>query len=94
MSLESIDTKKLAIILIAGGVLAVFAISGFQARDVIFAPSITEDVVVLIKQNSECIVEPSDRVPRTIGDCQYNQGDAISITFKPNQPAIERHQPK
>lgn len=94
MSLESIGTKKLAIFLIAGGVLAVFVLSGFQAKDVLFAPSVTEDVVILIRQNSECIVEPSDLVPRTIADCEYNQGDFISITFKPNQPAIERHQPK
>jgi len=92
MSLESIGTKKLAIFLIAGGVLAVFLISGFQARDVLFASSVTEDVEVIIKQGSECIVEPSDRVLRTIADCEYNLGDTVSITFKPNQPAIERHQ--
>lgn len=34
MSLESIGTKNLAVFLIAGGVLAVCAISGFQAWDV------------------------------------------------------------
>lgn len=91
MSFENIGTKKLAIFLIAGGVLAVFVISGFQARDVLFAPSITEDVVVIIKEGSECIVEPSDRVPRTIFNCEYTLGDTVSITFKPNQPGIESH---
>jgi hypothetical protein len=66
MSLEAIGTKKLAILLIAGGVAAVFLISGFQARDVLFAPSVTEDVRVEIKEGSKCIVEPSDRVPLSI----------------------------
>lgn len=92
MSLESIGIKKLAIFFIIGGVAAVFLISGFQARDVLFAPSVTEDVIVEFKQGSECVVEPSDRVPRTISDCEYDIGDTVSVTYKANQPAIERHE--
>lgn len=91
MSLESIPPKRLAIFLIAGGVLAVFVITGFQAKN-IFAPSVTEDVKILIKQNDVCIVEASDRVPRTISDCQYNIGDVISISYKPQQPSIEKYE--
>jgi hypothetical protein len=92
MSLEAIGTKKLAILLIAGGVAAVFLISGFQARDVLFAPSVTEDVRVEIKEGSKCIVEPSDRVPRTISNCEYNVGDTVSVTYKRDRPGIERHE--
>lgn len=92
MSLEEIGTKKLAIFLIAGGVVAVFLISGFQARDVLFASSVTEDVTVEIKEGSECIVEPSDRVPRTISNCEYNVGDTVSVTYKADRPGIERHE--
>jgi len=91
MSLESVSPKKLAVFLIAGGVVAVFVLSGFQARN-LFAPSITEEVKVQIKQGDVCVVEASDRIPRTIADCQYNVGDTVSITYKPQQPSIERHE--
>jgi hypothetical protein len=91
MSLESIQPKRLAIFLIAGGVLAVFVITGFQAKN-LFAPSVTEEVKVLIKQTDACIVEASDRVPRTISDCQYSVGDIISISYKPQQPSIEKYE--
>lgn len=83
--------KKLAIIIIAAGVIVVFVLSGFQARNV-FAPSVTEEAQVSIKQGTTCVVEGSDRVPREIPNCPYNQGDTVSITYKPQQPAIERHE--
>lgn len=38
------------------------------------------------------MVEGSDRVPRTISNCPYNTGDTVSITYKPQQPSIERHE--
>jgi hypothetical protein len=92
MSLHDLSLRTLAIIIIAAGVLIVFAISGFQARN-LFAPSITEDVQVSIKnEDGTCIAEGSDRVPRTISNCPYNTGDTISITYKPQQPSIERHE--
>jgi hypothetical protein len=91
MSFQDISMKKLAIIIIAAGVIVVFVLSGFQARNV-FAPSVTEEAVVSIKQGSTCVIEGSDRVPREILNCPYNQGDTVSITYKPQQPAIERHE--
>jgi hypothetical protein len=93
MSLHDISLKKLAVIIIAAGIIIVFAISGFQARN-LFAPSITEDAQVVIKneQDGTCVVEGSDRVPRTISNCPYNTGDTLSITYKPEQPSIERHE--
>lgn len=73
-------------------VIILFAISGFQVRDLL-APSITEVVKVLLKnQDGTCVVEGSDNVPRTITGCQYNVGDTLSITYKPQQPTIERHE--
>ena len=61
MSLHDLSLRTLAVIIIAAGVIIVFAISGFQARN-LFAPSITEDAQVVIKneQDSTCIVEGSD----------------------------------
>lgn len=92
MSFQDISPKKLALILIVAGVIVVFAISGFQARN-LFAPSITEDAKVLVKlPDGTCVIEGSDRVPRNISNCPYNEGDTISITYKPQQPSIERHE--
>jgi len=93
MSLHDLSLKTLAIIIIVAGVLIVFAISGFQVRN-LFAPSVTEHAQVLIEneQDGSCIVEGSDRVPRTISNCPYNVGDTVSITYKPEQPSIERHE--
>jgi hypothetical protein len=51
MSFQDISPKKLAIIFITVGVIVVFAISGFQARS-LFAPSVTEEAVVSIKQGT------------------------------------------
>lgn len=93
MSFQDLSLKKLAIILIAAGVIIVFVFSGFQARNV-FAPSVTEEVQVSIKQGDKCIVEGSDRVPREIQNCQYNEGDTVLLTYKPQQPSIERHELK
>lgn len=93
-SFHDISLKKLALIIIAAGVNVVFALSGFQARN-LFAPGVTEDVKVIIKnQDGICVVEASDDVPRNIPGCPYNVGDIISITFKPKQPSIERHELK
>ncbi len=91
MSFEGISLKRIAIIMIAAGILVVFAISGFQATN-LFAPSVTEEAQVLIKQIDKCVVEGSDRVPRDILDCQYNVGDIVMITYKPGQPSIETHE--
>ena len=78
MSLHDLSLKTVAIILIAAGVIIVFAISGFQARN-LFAPSVTEDAQVSIEneQDGSCIVEGSDRVPRTISNCPYNLGSLL-----------------
>jgi hypothetical protein len=92
MSLHDISLKKLALIIVAAGVIIVFALSGFQARN-LFAPSVTEEVSVIIKDDDgTCIVEGSDDVPRTISNCPYNIGDTLSITYKPQQPSFERHE--
>jgi hypothetical protein len=84
--------KKLAIILIGAGVVIVFAISGFQARN-IFAPSVTEEAKVTIKVGEKCVAEASDGVPREIHNCQNNQGDTLLITHKPRLSNIEQHEP-
>ncbi len=91
MSLQGLSLGKLAIILIIAGVVIVFAISGFQARDVLFAPNITEETEVIIKEQGTCTVQADDDVPRTISNCAYDVGDIISITYKREQPSILEH---
>jgi hypothetical protein len=92
MSLQGISLSKIAIILIIAGVVIVFAISGFQARDVLFALNITEETEVIIKDNQGvCTVQAEDDVPRTISNCAYDVGDIISITYKREQPPILEH---
>lgn len=92
MSLDNVPIGKLAIIAIAAGVGFVFLISGFQARDVLFAPDITEETEVIIKdEQGTCTVQAEDDVPRTIENCPYNVGDTISITYKRERPPISGH---
>ena len=93
MSLEDLSGKKLALIAIGAIILTVFAISGFQVKN-LFAPSVTEEAVVTIKEGSNCTVEGTDRIPRTISNCEYDVGDIILITYKPQQPSVERHELK
>lgn len=67
-------------------------ISGFQARDVFFAPNITEETKVIIKdEQGTCTVQAEDDIPRTIDNCPYNEGDMISITYKRERPPISEH---
>jgi hypothetical protein len=69
MSLDDISLKKLALIIVAAGVIIVFVLSGFQARN-LFAPSVTEEASLIIKDHDgTCIGEASDDVPRTISNC-------------------------
>lgn len=92
MSLQGLSLGKLAIILIIAGVVIVFLISGFQVRDVLFAPNVTEETEVIIKdEEGTCTVQAEDDVPRTINNCTYDVGDIVSITYKREQPAILEH---
>ena len=60
----------------------------------LFSGSITNEAVVIIKQGSNCIVEGGDEIPRTITDCPYNVNDTILITYKSQQPGLEKHEIK
>jgi hypothetical protein len=85
-----ISPKILAVVFIGGGILLVFALSGFQVTQ-LFSPGITEEAVVSVKQGGSCIVEGSDRIPREISNCPYEEGDRVIITYKAQQPSIESH---
>jgi hypothetical protein len=93
MSLQNISVKKLAIIFIVAGAVIIFVLLGSSARS-LFSQSVTEDVTVKIKTGNNCVVEPSDNVPRQISGCQYKVGDNLSVTYKPTQPTIEKYELK
>jgi hypothetical protein len=45
-----------------------------------------------MKQEGDCVIEPSDDIPRTIAECPYNINDTLVITYKTPQPSIENHE--
>ena len=87
MSFENISFGKLAIIFIIAGVVLVLAIMGSSATNL--WEKVTEEAEVTIKQDENCVVESSDKVPRTIENCPYNINDTIVITYKSQQPGVE-----
>lgn len=93
LSFESISPKKLALIFGVAAVVIIFALLGSSAKN-LFSGSITDEAIVKIKQGGNCIVEGADEIPRMITDCPYNVNDTILITFKAQQPAIEKHEIK
>ena len=93
MSFEGISFGKLALIFIVAGVVLVLAIMGSSATN-LFRQSVTEDATVKIKYEGNCVVEASDKIPRTIVNCPYNVNDTLVITYKPERPAIENYESK
>lgn len=93
LSFESISPAKLALIFGIAAVAIIFALLGSSAKS-IFSGSITDGAIVKIKEGNNCVVEGTDRIPRVIKDCSYNVNDTILITYKAQQPAIEKHEIK
>lgn len=93
MSFQNISLWKLAIIFVVAGVVIIFALLGSSAKN-LFSKGISEDVSVKLKKDNDCIVEPSDNIPRVISNCKYAVGDNLSIIYKPQQPTIEKHELK
>ena len=93
MSFQNISLWKLAIILIVSGVVIILALLGSSARN-LFSGSITEDVSVILKRGNDCVVEPSDDIPRVISNCNFEVGQNLSVTYKSKQPAIEKYELK
>jgi hypothetical protein len=83
------SSKILAIVFIGESILLVFALSGFRVTQ-LFSPGITEEAVVRVSK-VDCIVEGSDRIPREISNCPYEEDDRVIITYKAQQPSIEAH---
>jgi hypothetical protein len=89
--MSGMKMAALAIIVIIGAIFAVQAFFGFPLKD-LFRKEITDEAKVIIKDNrGTCIVEASDREPRSIANCPYNVGDILIVTFKERTEPIEKY---
>ena len=93
LSFQNISMWKLALIFIVAGIVIVLALLGSSTKN-LFSKAITEDVPVKLKKDNECVVEPSDSIPRVISNCIYSVGDNLSVTYKPKQPTLEKYELK
>lgn len=80
-----VSPKMLAIVFAVVGIVFVFVLMGGSLRQ-LFSSSIEESAIVRISKDGKCIVEPSDKIPRTIENCIYQTGDNITITYKQGMP--------
>lgn len=85
-----VSPKILALIFVIAGVVFVFVLMGGSLRQ-LFSSPIEENVTVQIIQGDTCIVEGSDKIPRTIENCPYELGDNITIGYKQGMPSLESH---
>lgn len=83
----------MALIFGIAAVVIIFALLGASAKN-LFSGSIIDEAKVILKQGNDCIVEGADNIPRTITDCSYDLNDTVLITYKAQQPAIEKHEIK
>lgn len=90
MSFQNIALWKLAIIFVVTGVVIILALLGSSAKN-LFSGPITEQVPVMLKKESDCIVEPSDGIPRIITNCQFSVGDNLTVAYKSKQPTLEKY---
>jgi hypothetical protein len=93
LGFESISPTKLALIFGIATVVIIFALLGSSAKS-LFIGSIIDDAIMKIKEGNNCVVEGTDSIPRVIKDCSYNVNDTILISYKAQQPAIEKHEIK
>lgn len=85
-----VSPKILALIFVIAGVVFVFVLMGGSLSQ-LFSNSIEENVTIQILQGDTCIVEGSDKIPRTIENCPYQLGDNVTIVYKQGMPSLESH---
>jgi hypothetical protein len=93
---EKISGKKLALLfglIFFGAFMLLQTILGFPIRDLFIKETITEEVEVVIKDGSDCIVEATDH-PRRISDCPYDEGDIVIVTYNRDNAGIISHRLK
>lgn len=95
--LGKMSTKKLAILFglaFFGAFMLIQMIQGFPLAKLLTRQTITEEVVVTIRQADVCVVEPSDGTPKEIRECPYSVGDTLIVTYYHSNTKVESHMPK
>jgi hypothetical protein len=94
---ERMSTKKMAILFglaFFGVFMVIQMIQGFPLAELFTRQTVTEEVEVLLKNGDVCVVEPSDRQPKDIQDCVYNEGDTLIVTYYEDNTKLESHRLK
>ena len=97
---EKMSTKKLAILfgLAFFGAFMVIQmiqmIQGFPLAQLFTRKTVTQDVLVSLKQGDVCVVEPPDSQPKEIRQCLYNVGDVLVVTYYEGSTKLESHRLK
>ena len=93
-SIAKMSGKKLAILfglIFFGAFMGVQVITGFPIKDLFVKESVTEEVLVSVKQaDGTCVLDATDH-PREIVNCTYEEGDHVIITYNKNNAGIESH---
>ena len=88
------STKKLAILFglaFFGAFMVIQMVQGFPLAELLTRQTVTEEVLVDIKADTVCVVEPSDRQPKRIQDCPYDLHDRLIITYYEGSTKVESH---
>ena len=94
---ERMPTRKLAILFglaFFGAFMVIQMIQGFPLVALFTRQTVTEEVVVSIKQSDVCVVEPADGQPKEIRQCTYDKGDMLIVTYYNGTTRLESHRLK
>lgn len=91
------STRKLAILFglaFFGAFMVIQMTQGFPLVGLFTRQTVTEEVSVAIKDGDTCVVEPSDRQPKRIDNCPYNQNDKLIVSYYESSTKVESHRLK
>jgi hypothetical protein len=94
---ERMSTRKLAILFglaFFAAFMLIQMIQGFPLASLFTRQTVTQEVVVSLKQGDVCVVEPPDRQPKEIRQCPYNVGDMLVVTYYEGSTKVESHRLK
>jgi hypothetical protein len=67
--------------LLAAGAAIFLALTVFPASNLI-RETITEEGVILSSSDGQCVVETSDKIPKTVKDCDLSEGTNVTVKFQ------------
>ena len=88
------STKKLAILFglaFFGAFMVIQMVQGFPLAELLTRQTVSEEVVVSIKDGEVCVVEATDGQPKRIENCPYDLNDRIIISFYEGSTKVESH---